>query len=98
MTIHEIFQQLQTATNPVIKVLQKGETFKVILIGFKNGMVLKEHKASLPARLIVLQGKVEYRETEKKIVLQQYDETDIPMHVIHSVACLEDALCLLIQG
>ncbi len=98
MIIKELLQQLETSVHPVAKPLQKGDYFKVIAIGFKKGMVLKEHKTALPAKLTVLYGSVIYKEGSISKTLNQYDETEIPDHVLHALECTEDALCILIQG
>jgi ribosomal protein L21 len=37
-------------------------------------------------------------EEGKTIELDQYDETEIPVEVTHSVEAKEDSLCLLTQG
>ncbi|MDQ6815055.1 MAG: hypothetical protein M3040_15070 [Bacteroidota bacterium] len=44
MTIKEVIEQLETATHPVAKVLHKGDHCTVLIIGFKKGMKLKEHR------------------------------------------------------
>ena len=97
-TIKEINEQLRTAKHPVAKALHKGDNFKVLAIGFKKGMKLKDHQANLPSKLTVISGKVVYRLKEKEIELKMFDETEIPVNIIHSVEALEDSLCLLIQG
>jgi quercetin dioxygenase-like cupin family protein len=98
MIIKEVIKQLETATHPIAKVLHKGGNFKVLVIGFKKGMKLKEHVAPLQSKLTVISGHVVYRQGELKTELQQFDETDIPVNVIHSVEALDDSLCLLTQG
>jgi quercetin dioxygenase-like cupin family protein len=98
MIINDVLQQLETSTHPVAKALHKGEHFKVLVMGFKKGMVLKEHKTSLPAKLTIFSGKVIYIEIGVSKNLNQYDETDIPVGIVHSVECTEDAICLLTQG
>ena len=98
MTIKEINEQLKTAKHPVAKVLHKGENFKVLCIGFKKGMKLKDHQAKFPSKLTVMSGKVVYRQNEKEIEADMFDEIDIPVNIIHSVEALEDTLCLLTQG
>ncbi len=98
MIIKEILQQLETSTHPVAMPLHKGDHFKVLVIGFKSGMRLKEHKANLPSKLIVLEGKVIYRQEGKETLLQKFDETEIPVNIIHSVEAKEDSICLLAQG
>ncbi len=53
--------------------LHQNSNFKVLVIGFKKGMVLKEHKAHRISKLTVLEGAVDYVEEERKIPLKQYD-------------------------
>ncbi|MFZ1528262.1 MAG: hypothetical protein WAT19_06260 [Ferruginibacter sp.] len=98
MVIKEILQQLENSTHPVARALHKGEHFKVIAIAFKSGMLLHEHQAILPSKLTVLKGSVVYKEGEKEITLNEYDETEIPAKITHNVAALDDSLCLLTQG
>ena len=98
MTIKEVFEQLETATHPVAKVLHKGEEFNVLVIGFKKGMKLKEHVAHLQSKLTVISGKVVYKQGEQETELQKFDEMNIPIDITHSVEALEDSLCLLTQG
>ncbi len=61
-------------------------------------MIMKEHKTSLPAKLFVLYGTVLYKEGALTKTLHQYEETEIPQDIIHSVECIDDALCILVQG
>lgn len=98
MTIKDVLQQLETAKHPVAKAIYKGSHFKILALAFKKGMVMKEHKTSLPAKLTVIYGAVIYTEGQVQKELLQYDETDIPADVVHFVECTQDALCLLIQG
>ncbi|MCX6189515.1 MAG: hypothetical protein NTW54_07945 [Bacteroidetes bacterium] len=98
MIIKEILQRLETAINMVAKVLHKGDHFKVLAIGFKKGMLLKEHKTILPAVLTVFEGKVIYQEGDIQRVISKYESTPIPVDLIHSVVAIEDSLCLVIQG
>lgn len=98
MIIRDILNQLESSEHPVAKAIHTGEHFRVLVMGFKAGMKLKEHKAHLPSKLTVLQGEVLYRENEKEMRLNQFDETVIPVNIIHSVEALQDSLCLLTQG
>ena len=98
MIIKDILAELETASHPVAKALHKGEHFKVLVMGFKNGMVLKEHKAHMPTKLTVLEGTVEYRQGEAVTVLNKHDSIDIPVDIVHSVLAKADSLCLLTQG
>jgi quercetin dioxygenase-like cupin family protein len=98
VTIKDIKSQLDKAVNPIVKVLHKNDHFKVLIIGFNKGMVLKDHKTMLPAKLTILEGAVNYREGEKLVLLEQYDEISIPVNVLHSVEALKGSICLLTQG
>jgi quercetin dioxygenase-like cupin family protein len=98
MIIKELLFQLKSSSYPVAKILQKSEHHKVLIIGFKKGMILKEHKTNFPSKLIVLNGALFYKQNKLHKHLLQYDETDIPVNCLHSVECIEDAICLLAQG
>ena len=98
MTIKEIIQQLETADHPVAKALHKGDHFKVLVIGFKSGMKLKEHEAHLPSKLTVISGQVIYRESTREVKLNIFDEVEIAVNIKHSVEATEDSICLLTQG
>jgi quercetin dioxygenase-like cupin family protein len=58
----EIFQKLENAANPVAQVLQNTSCCKVMVIAFKKGMILKEHKTDVSAKLLVIKGSVIYKE------------------------------------
>lgn len=98
MIIAELKEELKTSNHPVAKSLQHGRGFKVLVMGFKKGMILKEHKAHLPSKLVVLEGAVIYKEDNRIVELLQYEEVEIPVEIMHSVQSIEDSLCMLIQG
>lgn len=96
--LHDIEKRLETAQNPVAVAIHKGDHFKVLAIGFRKGMVMRDHKTNRPAVLTVFSGKVLYRMGTVENTLSKYDEQQIPIHEMHSVEALEDSLCLLTQG
>jgi len=99
MIIKEVLAQLEeTQKGPVVKLLEKSEQFKVLVLAFKKGMELKAHHTPIPARLVIVEGKVTYFEADRSQVLSKYDDLSIPINVQHSVTALEDSVCLLIQG
>lgn len=98
MTITEVKERLEVSNNPVAKVLHQGVNFKVLIIGFKKGMTLKEHKTHNQAKLTVLEGLVRYKEGNRALALHQYDELEIPIDTMHSVEALFDSICILTQG
>lgn len=98
MIIHEVVSALEKAVNPVVKVLQKSEHVKVIVLGFKKGMSLKEHKTNVTTKLVVIQGSIVYKRDTSSVVLDRYDDIDIPIDEPHAVEALDDSICFLIQG
>lgn len=60
MIIKDILTQVEASKSPVAKAKHKGEHFKVLALAFKSGMIMKEHKTLLPAKLTILQGEVVY--------------------------------------
>lgn len=94
----DILKKLENAVNPVVHVVQNTSCSKVIVIAFKKGMVLKEHKTDVTAKLLVIKGSVIYKEESQHTELFLYDEKDIPVTVLHSVEAIEDSLCLLFKG
>lgn len=98
MIIKEILSELETKDHPIAKALYNKEGFKVLVLAFKKGMILKEHKAHVPTKLVVLDGKVLYKSDAEEIIFNKYDEFDIPLNDLHAVSALEDSLCMLLQG
>lgn len=98
MIIQDVVQALANAASPVVKVLIKGDAVKVIVLGFKKGMVLKEHKTGVNTRLVVIDGRINYFSANGTVTMNRFDDLDIPVNIPHSVEALEDSICFLIQG
>lgn len=94
--LKELMTEVNTKTSPAVKLLHKNNYTKVLAIAFKENMLLKEHKSPGLAHLVVMQGKVEYRSKNEAVILDCYDEMNIPGEDLHSVLALEDALIILI--
>ncbi|MGB0428023.1 MAG: hypothetical protein ACPGEC_03740 [Flavobacteriales bacterium] len=91
-------EELQTSDKPVFKIIQKAESFKVIAIGLNTGVVLKKHKAPARAKLVVVQGKVDYCSDRETAELKPFDEYNIPLDEFHELQAHEPSVCLLIVG
>jgi len=98
MTIHQTLTALENASAPVVKVIHQSEHAKVVVLGFKEGMLLADHKTSVKTTLVVIKGTVSYIQGGHKTDLYQYDELDIPIDVVHAVRAVEDSVCFLIRG
>lgn len=96
MMIQEILSLLENAESPVIKVLQQQASGKVLVLGFKKGMILKEHQTAVSAKLVVIDGEVQYRQEGRTVTLSKFSDLDIPVKVLHWVEALEKSICLLI--
>ncbi|HEY5327303.1 MAG TPA: hypothetical protein VIJ27_09910 [Mucilaginibacter sp.] len=98
MIIQEVLFKLKSATTPVLKILQSNDHIKVIVLGFKKKMILKEHQTDVPAKLIAIDGSVIYKEAGRIVTMNKFEDVDIPIYVIHSVEAIEDSICFLIRG
>lgn len=98
MMLKELLQKLETAENPIAQIVQKTDCSKVLVIAFKKGMILKEHKTDIPAQLLVIKGSVIYKEKNHQESLSLYDTKNIQPDILHSVTAQEDSLCLLFKG
>lgn len=96
--IQEMKEKLMTSNKPVARLYYKSEASKTMFIGFNSGMTLDQHKTNVPARLMVLTGKVTYKQGDDITTLNQYETKDIPKDILHEVYADEDSLCMLIQG
>lgn len=98
MIIKDVKEELKASNHPVAKSLHLGTNFKVLIVGFRKGMILKEHKAHMKSKLTVLEGAVMYHEKDSFLKLMQYDEVEIPIEKTHSIEAIEDSLCILTKG
>lgn len=98
MVIRSVLAELETASGPVGKMLRKGDDFHVLVIGFKEGMILPQHTTALPARLVVIQGEVIYNSPRGASALDLYDEYEIPVDEKHWVEARKDSIIMVIKG
>lgn len=91
-------EELKTSNKPVFKIVQASEHFKVIAIGLNTSVVLKKHKAPARAKLVVVQGSVDYCSERETATLNQFDEYNIPLDEFHELVAHEASICMLIVG
>lgn len=96
-TLHQLRSERIKSELPIVKVVEQGDGCKIIGIALGKNIDLKDHKTKLESRLIVLEGKVEYKEENRSFTLHEFDEIDIPVGEMHMLSAKEDSLCLLIQ-
>lgn len=98
MIIKNIIEQVETSNRPIAKIIKHSGNNKAVAIALKTGMIWPDHKTPVPAILIVVDGRVTYREGNKAVALDKYDNFDIPVDITHALEAQEDSLCLLLQG
>lgn len=98
MIIKEVLSQLESSAIPVVRVLKTYASGKALVLGFKKGMILTEHKTAIAAKLVVMDGAVIYKQEGKSIELSKFSDLDIPVNVLHAVEAQEDSVCMLILG
>ena len=96
--LNEIAAALTTSVKPIIKQIYNQEGQKMLAIGLKKGVVFPEHLAPSRAKLMVIQGEVNYRTATDTFRFQSFDSYEIPMEVKHSVVGIEDAIFLIFFG
>ena len=98
MIIHNAIADLASAQNPIMRILHEGGNFKALVLTFKEGMTIKEHKSNVPATLVVVSGKINYHNATTTVTLEKYDNFSIIPEELHAVTALEDSVCLLLKG
>lgn len=97
MIIHELISKNADMQRVASASLVNGQVLKVIALAMRKGDVLKEHITHDPAKLIVIDGKVGYYENTLSVLLNKFDEVEIPVNTAHKLICEEDAVCLLVK-
>ena len=98
MTVQKILDQLEESDTPVAKALHIGESFKVLVFGFKKGMKLVDNKTHHPTKLLVMKGDIIYKQNNRDTRMKEFDEVDVPPKIPHSISALDDSLLLFTQG
>jgi quercetin dioxygenase-like cupin family protein len=98
MTVQKILDQLEDSDNPVAKALHVGESFKVLVFGFKKGMKLADNITHHPAKLLVMKGDIIYKRSNRDTRMKEFDEVEIPPEIPHTISALGDSLLLFTQG
>ncbi|WP_029489574.1 hypothetical protein [Aquimarina agarivorans] len=52
MNIHEAIRDVRESKSPIIKGLHKTADTKILIIGLKEGVVLKDHKVPSSAKIL----------------------------------------------
>lgn len=91
----EVANNLKISDQPVIKKIHDENGTKIMAIGLKRGVELSEHVAPCKARLLVVQGEIDFNTETESRRYACFESYDIPMDVKHSVVAWDDAIFLL---
>ena len=96
--MNTILEQVRTSNKPVTRIIRKTENFKVFAIGLNKGVALKKHKAPGRTRLLLIHGTITYAAEGNTLMLNKFDEYEIPLGEVHEVTGQEESVFLLIVG
>jgi quercetin dioxygenase-like cupin family protein len=95
----EVFDALASARfnedQPHAELLTQIADTRVLLISFRAGQLLKEHQVSHNIFVQTLQGTVEFRTTEKSVVLRPGMILQLDANISHNVLAQTEAILLV---
>ena len=68
---------------------------KLYVIGLRSGVELAEHLTNSKAKIMVVQGEIDFNTTTSSYRLERFDSFEIPSDTKHSVVGVFDAIFLL---
>ncbi len=95
----EVFDAIATArfdeNQPHAELLTQIEDTRVLLISFRAGQLLKEHRVPHNILVQTLQGTVEFRTAEKSVVLRPGMILQLEATISHNVLAQTEAILLV---
>jgi quercetin dioxygenase-like cupin family protein len=88
----------QAGTGHAGRTLVKDGPLRMIIVGFKDGASLQEHKAGGPVSIQVLAGDVEVKVDDAMHPLRKDDVLVLGADIVHSVQANTDSVILLTIG
>jgi len=85
MIIHNAIADFASAQNSILRTLHEGDNSKALVLTFRTGMTIKEHKSNVPATLIAVSGKINYHTSKTTITLKMYNNLSIIPEELHAV-------------
>lgn len=98
LALNEISEALSKSNAPIIKPVYDKSGNKLLAIGLRSGVTFPEHIAPSKAKLMVVQGEIDFNTETDSYRFERFDSFDIPMQVKHSVVGVFDAIFLLLLG
>ncbi|PPK96516.1 hypothetical protein LY01_00337 [Nonlabens xylanidelens] len=98
LILNEMSEALASSKEPLIKQIYEKAGKKLLAIGLRRGVELPEHIAQEKAKLMVVQGEIDFNTATHSYRLERFDSFDIPKDIKHSVVGVFDAVFLLLLG
>ena len=96
LVVNEISESLSKSKKPLIKEIYDKRDKKLLVIGLRSGVELTEKLTLSKAKLMVIQGEIDFNTATSSYRLERFDSFDIPTDVQHSVVGVFDAIFLLL--
>ncbi|MBF0596289.1 cupin domain-containing protein [Faecalibacter rhinopitheci] len=94
--LNNIIKQLDTCNKPILHVIFRNNNTRIAALGLRKGQKLIDHQLPVAAKIILLEGKIEIDSKIEIVVLEKFNEYEIPKKVIHQVRTIENALALIV--
>ncbi|MGJ8667272.1 MAG: hypothetical protein ACSHW7_12960 [Patiriisocius sp.] len=93
--LNQISNAIPHSNSPIIKpIYDKGDK-KLLAIGLCKGVTFPEHMALSKAKILVVQGEIDFNTATHSYRLQRFDTFEVPVKLKHSVLGVFDAIFLL---
>ncbi|MDB9954051.1 hypothetical protein OAD49_00635 [Flavobacteriaceae bacterium] len=96
LVINEISESLSESKKPLIKQIYDKAGKTLFVIGLRRGVELPENLTNSKAKIMVVQGEIDFNTATSSYRLERFDSFDIPPEVKHSVVGVFDAIFLLL--
>ena len=94
--INEISESLSESKKPLIKKLYDKAGKELFVVGLCKGVELKQDFRGSKAKIMVIQGEIDFNTATSSYRLERFDSFDIPLEVKHSIVGVFDAVFLLL--
>lgn len=93
-----IFKELQlNSEKPVALSIKKTEKSQIMAVGLGKGAIMKSHKTSTPATLIIVKGDIDFSIENEMYHFTQGDIYEIPVEILHEVTGVGEENIFLIN-
>ena len=96
LVLNEISELVSNSEKPLIKQIYDKAGKKLLAIGLRRGVELPAHITLEKAKLMVIQGEIDFNTATDSYRLERFDSFNIPKGVSHSVIGVFDAVFLLL--